>query len=347
MSKFKTEEYCPMTGEFTDCCNHPTTLIFVDDDEQFLEFTTLKLRRNFACKNFMSSREAAQFLTQEYQPHPFTQHSLLLSSEDNNFEQENLTINVNAIHQEIYNAARFDDISVVIVDYAMPGMNGLELCQQVKKPIKKILLTGEADEKLATEAFNKEIIHRFIRKDDPQLSEKLQIAIRELQNGYFRDLCRIVIEAIHKNSLYRTICLDDPIFINFFNKLIKKYNFVEYYLMESIGSFLCLDAEGKPTIFAVTNDDMMDTYYRAAVDHNASESIVTAIKNKKMFPFFYSQEDYQRNPSEWKSYLHPAHVLSGKNTYFYSIITDTKIYDIQREKIKSYHQFLDQFYQDP
>jgi CheY-like chemotaxis protein len=335
-----------MGHSYISCCFYPTLVFLIDDDAHFLDSIGLKLRRRLACRSYVSPIEVAEFFVEKYSVQPFTQR-LLLGMGDEDADQKNITVNVKAIHQEMYNANRFNEASVVLVDYAMPDMNGLELCQLIKNPIKKILLTGEADEKLAIEAFNKEIIHRYIRKDDPKFLEKAKIAINELQEAYFQDLSKIVISSINSNSIYHSSGLNDPILIEFFNNFIKKHSFVEYYLIESIGSFLCLDAEGKPTIFAVTNDDMMETYYRAAVDHNASESIVTAIKNKKMFPFFYSKEDYQRNPSEWKSYLHPAHVLSGKNTYYYSIITDTKIYDIQREKIKSYHQFLDQFYQAP
>jgi CheY-like chemotaxis protein len=41
---------------------------------------------------------------------------------------------------------------VLVVDYSMPQMNGVEVCEALRHlPCKKILFTGAADEKVAVE----------------------------------------------------------------------------------------------------------------------------------------------------------------------------------------------------
>ena len=90
------------------------------------------------------------------------------------------------LHEEIYNKDRFNDVSVIIVDYYMDEMNGIEVCETLSKhPAKKILLTGGADkENIAIDAFNKGIIHRFINKTDPDFPSQIRQAIY-MQRGIF------------------------------------------------------------------------------------------------------------------------------------------------------------------
>ncbi len=63
---------------------------------------------------------------------------------------------------------------VVISDFRMPGMNGVELLARVKQELprsQRIMLTGQADQHAVEEAINRSEIYRFIAKpwDDVQL----------------------------------------------------------------------------------------------------------------------------------------------------------------------------------
>ncbi|MCX6080998.1 MAG: response regulator [Chloroflexi bacterium] len=62
---------------------------------------------------------------------------------------------------------RTPDLALIISDYRMPGMNGIELLSQVhqKSPdVTRILLTGAADLDMALDAINKGHIFRFLLK---------------------------------------------------------------------------------------------------------------------------------------------------------------------------------------
>src|SRR5206468_8133381 len=91
---------------------------------------------------------------------------------------------------EIYSSARFRDVSVVIIDYHMQEINGIDVCKElINHPSKKILLTGSPDkDKIAIDSFNSGIIHRFINKADPDFLPQLKQAIAQLKETYFRDL---------------------------------------------------------------------------------------------------------------------------------------------------------------
>lgn len=325
------------------CCYYQTTVVLIDDDQRFLESVGFKLGRTTAYKSFLYPLEALKFLKEEYQPRFFIQRCLLRPEEQQK-DHRNIEIDVRAIHQEIYNPNRFGEISVLVIDYAMPGMNGLELCQQLKgSHFKIVLLTGEADEKIATELFNKGFINRYIRKDSPNFMQMLNTAITELQQEYFLDLSAIVINSLTKNPDYPPSCLDDPVFIKFFYKLCEQYKFAEYYLMDANGSYMFLDFEGNPSWLVVKDEDEMQAYVKIAefADTEVSLSILEPLKNREKIIYLHDENEFKKEPAEWLTYLHPANKLEGKLTYYYSYIDNPKAYDIQADKVLSYKAFLD------
>jgi response regulator RpfG family c-di-GMP phosphodiesterase len=72
------------------------------------------------------------------------------------------------------------DLALIVSDYRMPGMNGVELLEQVGKSfpdVTRIMLTGAADLETALEAVNRGNIFRFLLK--PCKTETLVAAIRD------------------------------------------------------------------------------------------------------------------------------------------------------------------------
>jgi CheY-like chemotaxis protein len=82
--------------------------------------------------------------------------------EDSNnldINSNSITKNINMVHM-IYEPSRFNNIAVLVVDYSMPTINGIEFCKQLgDKHVYKILLTAEADSDIAINAFNDGIIY--------------------------------------------------------------------------------------------------------------------------------------------------------------------------------------------
>lgn len=74
-----------------------------------------------------------------------------------------------------------EDYAVVISDYLMPGMNGIEVLQAAKRinpETVRIILTGYAEVETAIDAINKGDVYRFIRKpwDEAELLATLKEA---------------------------------------------------------------------------------------------------------------------------------------------------------------------------
>ncbi len=75
--------------------------------------------------------------------------------------------------------SRFDDLSVLVVDYAMPEMTGIEFCAQFRgHRVKKMLLTGAEERDVVFDAFNQGIIDHFVAKNDDALVDHLADAFK-------------------------------------------------------------------------------------------------------------------------------------------------------------------------
>lgn len=105
-----------------------------------------------------------------------------------------------------------NDISLIISDYRMPGMSGVDFLFQAKEIIPdaiRIMLTGYADLQASIDAINKGEVYRFISK--PWNCDELKMTVR--QSFEYRDLL------LANRSLARTVRHQAQIF----NKLEERH----------------------------------------------------------------------------------------------------------------------------
>ncbi|CAN5218878.1 hypothetical protein BH10PSE19_BH10PSE19_02890 [soil metagenome] len=325
-----------MDAEIMPCLSFPTTLVFVDDDPKFLDHMAIMLGEDHLVHLFKDPKTALKFLKETYKFDPFT-NRCQVEVDDIFPDHRVLDFNIRLIQEEAFNPNRFKEIGIIILDYAMPDMTGGELAEQLKrKPYKIILLTGEASAQTAVKLFNDGVIHSYIRKDDQNFKELLIQSIKNLQNQYFQDLSRVVLDNYPDRNWPK-----DPVYKELFNKIRMENNIAEFFLLDEFGSCLFLTNEGQASFLAVANEDMMDTYTIVIKDFNLPANIVAGINNKTLMPFFLNDEDFNLAPSEWVPYIHPVSVLQGFEKYYYSYITkpDPNIYKF-KNKIVSYSEFL-------
>lgn len=71
-----------------------------------------------------------------------------------------------------------EDFAVIVTDYRMPGMNGVDLLQMAKElrpDTVRMVLTGFADINIVTDAINEGSVFRFLRKPCP--TSKMRLAL--------------------------------------------------------------------------------------------------------------------------------------------------------------------------
>jgi CheY-like chemotaxis protein len=283
----------------------PTEVVLIDDDVMILK----RIKRNLSAtqcnvKDFDHPKRALEHLQQSLQ------------------DSDNLSpLTLETLHQEIYSSNRFKQISTIIVDYDMPGMNGLELCRQITLPhVQKIMLTGAATTDIAVEAFNEGIIHQFIQKDDPEAFTKLEASIVKAQGRYFE-----LKSHDFTNQLYaehpETEILRDPAFVDFFEKIIQEKQVTEYYLLDGMGSFLFLLETGEASALFVFNEETLESQEDMIPEIDRHTDLAKEIYNHQKAICFYpfsTSEKY--DPVEWKKYVYSLSKLDGRSTCFWAYV---------------------------
>jgi CheY-like chemotaxis protein len=319
----------------------------VDDNPRFLTHLSAKLDSSFHFNLMTDPREASvlgkesKLLLQETILNSFV-YDPDLELED---EHTDLSIHKNyhgvrlaALINLIQDSSRFDEISVIIVDYSMPGMNGIEFCRAIEKhPAKKILLTGEADHRIAVDAFNQGLIHRFILKQTQEnlLYEELNSAINELQNVYFSVNSRKILSTLGLEGLFSNSYL-----VDFINKLCVEKKYIEFYLLNSRGALLFLDEEGRSQVFICETLKNLNSYALIARDNEASNLVIRSLEYCTHLPYLLSAENEDLPFDKWENYLLPATHLLGTDL-FYALTTHLP-YGFAVKKIQNYSVFMEQ-----
>lgn len=319
---------------------HPTTVIFVDDNKNFLQALQLQLKNKLIGQFYSEPLKALQFLTQEYQVNSFTQRCLVPSEEaaDQLFSK----VDLRQIYKQCEISTRFEEIAVCVIDFMMPGIDGLELSRKIKAihpSIRIMLLTGEADHELAVEAFNEGIIDKFLKKSSPDLPTKLYQTIQELTYKYFMGLSQSILSNMN-GAADKFKRLRDPALIEFFTRLCQEKHIVEYYVINDNGSFLLIDNKANPYWLALVNSSELEGFYDTAATEKAPGSIINTLKEKTKIPFFFTDDDLWTPPAEWGDYLHTAQRLEGLETYYYAFIEKPSANEWYPVQVVSYSHYL-------
>lgn len=320
-------------------CYFPNQIIFLDDNEEVLN--SFKFMLDYApeiCSYYSNSNKCLQDLN-SYKADPLTER-YIKEIDISQYHQRAYKFNIYHLYQEIYNGNRFKQISCIVIDHDMPGMKGLEICQNITdKHIKKIMLTGIADHQMAIDAFNKGIIDGFISKADPEMHQKLSKTINEAKLNYFRELTAIPEHSI-KHEQTPTI-LFEPGFQEIFANFVKNYKIVEYYLFEMFGSFILLDEEGKIYgLFVVPEDEIDDWVEEATSEKSLSEAAIADLRSRKKIICHWLKENEQDFPplAEREKLIRPANKFVGNSGVFYYAWTDDLI-ELDRKRIVSFKDF--------
>ncbi|MBN2690158.1 MAG: response regulator [Gammaproteobacteria bacterium] len=313
------------------CCDFPTTVLFIDDKQNYLNQIQLGLDEDLLYSFYTNPEQAIEFIKQNYKPTPYIKKWLTNDHTD---------VDVTAIHQQIYTPNRFNEVSLVIVDYDMPIMNGLEFCQKLGDlPIKKLMLTGRAGYDLGVEALNNGIVDRFILKGSDEFESNFNRIIKNMQQQYFYDLSKPILQSLSLNPYY---CLNNPAFLSLFREVCAEQNVTEYYLIKDTGCFLLVDMSGNISWLAVKNEREMQHDYELAKNNETLRKLSDTIKLREKLLFYLNSRDLTNQlEKNRQNYLYPANKIQNEHeTMYYSIIEGAQRYDIDKSKITAFQQHL-------
>ncbi len=300
-------------------CYYPTAVAFIDDSQSFLSAIELAMSTKFTCITFSDPIRALNHSNNlnKVNWNAYTTNDYSYASDSEQFIKNTLNLSVN----KITDSGRYDEISVVVVDYDMPEMNGIEFCKKLKNPnIKKILLTGQAGSDEAIRAFNNNIINYYIKKSDDNLFENLSRAILELQNRYFIDISSYIkIRAIdNKKSLFNDAKLSEH-----FSAIVKDHEIIEYYFLTNPPRYKLKAKNGKTSLFLVYSRYDLNEQIRVIKEEAGPAWLLDSLKSGLYVPYFQSQDGfYDQESFDAKNTIYVAEVVQGQDTYYCAHITD-------------------------
>lgn len=321
---------------------HPTTVVVVDDSRNFLVGFSLSLDEKLTCCLYDSPKAAlAEMNAASSIPAPAIAINSLFDSQASIADQGQQNGGIDLLVEKAANPARFLEKSVLIVDYDMPEFNGVDFCKLIQnKSIKKIMISGVADEKIAVKAFNDGVINKFILKSDSDESDLINDYIFKLQNEYF-----VAKTALFKSLLseYTYSFLLHPVFAGVFQRLCKEYNIVEYYLASKPCGFTLFSESGKAYSLVVYLDEEFDNHADVIKDQEGPAELHNLTKQRKVIPFFDTQDGYYVCDIEdyWRHFIYPAQRLHAELPFYYALISYPTHLGSLTQNFFSYSQHLE------
>lgn len=322
------------------CFYFPTTALLVDDDLAFLENMRPLINNGLGIKitenpEVLFGEVQKSFKeTDEGLKNPFLRGISEDIEESDGVGYSVVNIDIEKIHHVIYNKNRFSRISTIIVDYKMPKLNGIELCRRLQKyPIKKILLTGKADNKTAVSAFNEGIIDKFIQKSASTMIAEVDDAVKNEKLDFFKAFSEPLLSTL---SAEGNCILNEQNFWSLFSNILHSKNIIEYYLIDKFGSYLMLDENANYYFLMVRTEKEINQFYDIAIGNHASSPVTDVLRNRTKMPVFLTEEEHVLPTSQWYNYLYEVQKLEGRQNYYYSVIENIKTNYIDKNKIISY-----------
>lgn len=300
-------------------CFYPTKVILIDDDTFFSQLIMLHLQKHTPCE-FFSQPFAALDALKHYQARNLAETIVSPST-----DSTQLYVDLQNIHHLLDHAERHEQITALLLDYQMPGINGVELAQKIKIPnAKKVLLTGEADASIAVDAFNQKLIDLYVRKAEKTLSQDLWPIVKSMQWDYFCDVTHAVINNFdHKAPIRRY--LQSEALATQFRTFVDKENIKEFYLLDGEGNFLLIDQNDSQHQLALHDKQSLDQLSALAYQQYQEEpseeydSILKAIDAHQQVPLF-DVNDEQPTLEEWEALMTPLQSWSSDDQPYFAAI---------------------------
>lgn len=313
-------------------CFYPTQIVFVDDNPEFLDALSSTFSRQFNIKTFDSTESALEYIN-EYQ-----READLVAKDERPKLQGDSDAWVKQVlthkHVKRFDELRIREVSVLVVDYSMPDMNGIEFCERIKNPaIKKILLTGYATPADAINAFNDNIIHYYLKKNDLNMLQDLEAAINRLQHAYFNEL----------SSSLKTAAIDsgtpffaDPQLAGYFQDTCESLGVTEYYYLTNPSRFALRTREGTNYSCVIYTEEDIAEHLQILQEEGAPSALYNTIESRKFVPLFNTADGfYEPGIVDATSSTYPATHISGRVDYYCAIIADAGAKEAPKPKPSS------------
>ena len=285
--------------------SYPSTVVFVDDNDSYLD----ALRRFFpdVSTNLFFSRPqtALAFIRQHARENSLEFASASACLSETGFER---FVETSAERDILARASRFSEVAAVVVDYDMPGMNGVDFLASISHlRCAKVLLTGVADETVAVKAFNARIVDLYLRKTEADSANRLSHFLRDAKARHCSEGGWL---ALGENGL--TYC--DPRTKKVIDDVVAAEGIVEYYWRPEQNAILMFDRAGNPSVFVAWAENDWISQGEIVADGSGPAELLRQMAVREVMPLFWPHLAY-RADTPFKVLM--PHKIPGWDDAFY------------------------------
>jgi CheY-like chemotaxis protein len=322
---------------------YPTTVALIDDDRRFLESFEETLRREFVVRVFTDPHAGLNHLIGADADHVSRIARLLgytntAAPPRDDVDSLQLLL-ASYVGQLRGYAERFETVSVAIIDLNMPNLDGLTICRALRRrPVRTILLTANATERVALQAFNEGLIDRYVSKHEPDLVATVTQHIHDLQNAYFRRVTTTIRDAL---TLRAMAFMKDAAFLRYFSELCAQRQIVEYYVRAQPPGVEMIRSDGRAWILLVLGEDDVRARLAAAREAGADPDMLAEMESGRIVTQFPSEGGYfePRFRESWRLYAFASHPLNGAARWLTAIVQPTAIRPIGLRDFVTFDDF--------
>lgn len=321
---------------------HPTRVAFIDDDRTFLSFFPRSLGAGVPFSTYDSPRKlladlAAGRIETRIDLKCWTSYDGYLADHEH---EHLLGLDKTMFFMRVFARQRFGTLSVAVIDFDMPEMDGLELCHALSHlPCRKILLTGQASESQAVAAFNEGLIDCFIPKGEPNLKPVVLERIRRYQRAFIADSTRLVRQALRTEA---SVTWDDPGFSHLLRGLCEARGIVEYYaISDPADGFVLVDAEGQGSLLLTFSPETLDSQALSARVSGAPAEIVRRLAKRQTGLYF--AEDSGRSvldPMGWVRACVDLRPFPTDPDRYFGLVAHCRPFEVSPQTVLGLRAFL-------
>jgi len=290
----------------------PCSWVFVDDELRFLEAIRSYLPREQPSKFFDSPLKAMRHLERSK---PITEVG---SWKRMSSHELHIGFDLNELTRIVCDRSRFGSISVVVSDFAMPGIDGIEFFQNFAgERFGKILLTGVADERVAVDAFNAGVIDRFIVKGAPDAILQMESYARELEARALNSNIETAALALDTSGLSRS-----SEFRVLFEQQLLDCATIEYYYSKEPQGFLLLDAQGNARFLSLFEEADLERRQALTSEIDCPLDIKQGSKERRLASFLFEQPVQVGDNYDWVFNTIAIKQVPGIMDWYYGIHED-------------------------
>jgi CheY-like chemotaxis protein len=321
---------------------HPTTLLVLDDDPYYVESFKFHFGDQFPCVSYTQPERAIEhILAQEAQRPSFDR--TLEHAAAGSAARQGLPEPVNAGAAQILgivgDSNRFRRVSVLVVDYDMPSMTGVQVCRALHQlPVRKLLLTGKAGVDTAISAFNEGVIDTFLTKHDPEIEKTLPRQVLRLQDEYFKTTTDGLAAALRRQDMQ---FMTDTAVIEAIDGLIKSRVVVEHYLTASPCGALLVDQNGGALMFVVLDSETLRSQWEVARDNGGPKELLDLLASRRVIPLFPTASGYYEKEvgTAWSRHLYPAQSIDSDRVWYTTLVRAEQVPHIFPSRMTTYAAF--------